>query len=34
MPASTLLVVIGSWLILAGLTLLAYRLNRDRDPED
>jgi hypothetical protein len=29
-PASTLLVVIGSWLLLAGLTLLAYRFNRDR----
>ncbi len=34
MPASTLLVVIGAWLILAGLTLLAYRFNRDRGPED
>ena len=34
MPASTLLVIIGAWVILAGLTLLAYRFNRDRDPED
>ena len=34
MPASTLLVVIGAWLILAGLTLLAYRFNRDRCSED
>ncbi len=34
MPASTLLVVIGAWLILAGLTLLAYRFNRDRGSED
>ncbi len=35
MPASTLLVVIGAWLILVGLTLLAYRLNRrDHGPED
>ena len=30
MPASTLIVVVGSWLVLAGLTLLAYRFNRDR----
>ncbi len=34
MPASTLLVVIGAWLILAGLALLAYRFNPDRGPED
>ena len=26
----TLFVVIGCWLALAGLTLLAYRMNRDR----
>jgi len=30
MPASTLIVVVGAWLLLAGLTLLAYRFNRDR----
>jgi hypothetical protein len=30
MPASTLLVVLGSWVVLLGLTLLAYRFNRDR----
>jgi len=30
-PGSTLLVVIGSWLLLAGLTLLAHRFNRNRD---
>ena len=30
MPASTLIVVVGAWLVLAGLTLLAYRFNRDR----
>jgi hypothetical protein len=30
MPASTLIVVVGSWLVLAGLALLAYRFNRDR----
>ncbi len=30
MPASTLIVVVGSWLVLAGLVLLAYRFNRDR----
>jgi hypothetical protein len=29
-PGSTLIVVIGSWLILVGLTLLAYRFNRNR----
>ena len=34
MPASTLLVVIGAWVILAGLTLLAYRFNRSDDSED
>jgi hypothetical protein len=34
MPASTLLVVIGAWVILAGLTLLAYRFNRGDDSED
>ncbi len=33
MPASTLLVVIGSWLAIAGLALLAYRLNRDRSED-
>jgi hypothetical protein len=30
MPASTLLLIFGSWVILAGLALLAYRFNRDR----
>jgi len=30
MPASTLIVVVGAWLVIAGLTLLAYRFNRDR----
>jgi hypothetical protein len=30
MPASTLIVVVGAWLLIAGLTLLAYRFNRDR----
>jgi hypothetical protein len=30
MPTSTLIVVLGSWLALLGLTLLAYRFNRDR----
>ena len=30
MPASTLIVVVGSWLVLAGLALLAYRFTRDR----
>jgi len=30
MPSSTLIVVIGSWILLLGLTLLAYRFNRDR----
>jgi len=34
MPASTLLVIIGAWLVLAFLTLLGYRFNRGRDPED
>jgi hypothetical protein len=30
MPTSTLVIIIGAWLLLAGLTLLAYRFNRDR----
>jgi hypothetical protein len=31
MPVSTLIVVVGSWLLLAALTLLAYRANRNED---
>jgi len=30
MPLSTLILVGGSWLILLGLTLLAFRFNRGR----
>jgi hypothetical protein len=30
MPASTVIVVLGAWLLLACLTLLAYRFNRHR----
>jgi hypothetical protein len=30
MPASTIVLIVGSWLVLAGLTLLAYRFNRGR----
>jgi len=30
MPYATLLVVLGSWLVLVGLTLVAWRFNRDR----
>jgi len=30
MPGTTSLLIFGSWLLLAGLTLLAYRFNRDR----
>jgi hypothetical protein len=30
MPAETLIVVIGAWLALGVLTLVAYRFNRDR----
>jgi LPXTG-motif cell wall-anchored protein len=30
MPTSTLVIIIGAWLLLAGLSLLAYRFNRDR----
>ena len=33
MPGTTLLVVIGSWLVLAVLTGLAYRFNRDRSED-
>lgn len=30
MPVFTSAVIIGSWLLLVGLTALAYRFNRDR----
>jgi len=30
MSTFTWIVVAGSWVLLAGLTLLAYRFNRDR----
>ncbi len=30
MPRWTILWVVGSWIVLAVLTLLAYRFNRDR----
>ena len=30
MPSSTLAIIIGSWLILAALTVLAWYFNRDR----
>jgi hypothetical protein len=30
MPGSTLLVILGSWLVLAVLIAIAYRFNRDR----
>jgi hypothetical protein len=30
MPVTTLLLIGGSWLVLAGLTALAYRFNRGR----
>jgi len=33
MLASTLLVVVGAWIVLAGLSLLAYRVNRGRDED-
>ncbi len=33
MPAETLIIVLGSWLVLAGLALLAYRFNRGRGDE-
>jgi hypothetical protein len=33
MPASTLWLVVGSWLVLAGLSLLAYRFNRNRSDD-
>jgi hypothetical protein len=29
-PTSTIVVVVGAWILLAGLTLLAYRFNRGR----
>ena len=34
MPASTLAVVIGAWVLLAGLTFLAYRFNRGGKEDD
>jgi hypothetical protein len=33
MPASTLLLVFGSWVVLAVLTFLAYRFNRGRSDD-
>jgi hypothetical protein len=30
MPTSTIVVVVGAWVVLAALTVLAYRFNRDR----
>jgi uncharacterized membrane protein HdeD (DUF308 family) len=33
MPAETLVIVIGAWLLLGGLALLAYRFNRDRSDD-
>jgi len=30
MPASTPFIILGSWVLLALLALLAYRFNRDR----
>jgi hypothetical protein len=33
MPVSTLLIVLGSWLFLMVLAMLAYRFNRDRGEE-
>lgn len=30
MPQSTLIIIIGAWVLLAVLTALAYRFNRDR----
>jgi len=34
MPASTLVVVLGAWLLVAGLSVLAYRFNRGRGDDD
>jgi hypothetical protein len=33
MPTMTLIVVCGSWLLLAALSILAYRFNRDRSDD-
>jgi hypothetical protein len=30
MPSSTLIIVVGSWFVLAVLTVVAYRFNRSR----
>jgi hypothetical protein len=30
MPSSTLIIVVGSWVVLAVLTVVAYRFNRSR----
>jgi len=30
MPGSTLIIVVGSWAVLAVLTVVAYRFNRSR----
>jgi hypothetical protein len=34
MPSSTLLIVVGSWIVLAVLTVLAYRFNRSRGSDE
>jgi hypothetical protein len=30
MPSSTLIIVVGSWVVLAVLTVVAYRFNRSQ----
>ncbi len=34
MPASTIIVVVGAWFALAGLTALAYRFTRSLGGDD
>jgi hypothetical protein len=33
MPTSSLIIIIGSWLVLAGLSIVAYRFNRERSDD-
>jgi len=34
MPSSTVLIVVGSWFVLALLTIVAYRFNRSRGRDE
>jgi len=33
MPISSLIIIVGAWLVIAGLTYAAYRFNRSRSDD-